>query len=192
MVDGGPCRDLPRKLAWDKTFRFTKRQKAIYTPIYPCVNKTVTKPFAIPTSQAAAAASADGDEWRNFATFIANKWWNYLPRTTNKVQHTISHNILGADRRIFAVSYPVCTPSPPSHVSPLPPLCAVSYSVCTPSPPSHVSPLHPFVPFHILSALRHHRPRFPLSPLLTLLLVQKTSFWVIWCEFRLCKLQFSY
>jgi hypothetical protein len=148
MVDRRACRDLLCKLSWDKTFRFTKRQKRIYTPIYPRVNKTVTKAFIILTSSAVAPASADVEECRNFGTFIANKLRNYLPPTSSKLQHTISRNTFATDLRLFYVSYPVCTPSPASWLFP--------------------------------------------PPLVPLLLVQKTEFWVTWCNFKLCKPESSY
>ena len=117
MVDSGPCRDLLWKLVWDKTFRLTKLQKGSYTSTHPWVNTTVTKAFATLTSSAATATSADGDEYRRFGTFIANKLRNYLPPTSNKVQHKML--IFDAELRPFDVSYHVSTPSPPSQF-PLP------------------------------------------------------------------------
>jgi hypothetical protein len=149
IVDRGPCRDLPCKLAWDKTLRFTKRQKRSYTTEHPRMKRTVKKAFIILMSSAAGAASADDGECRNFVTFTANKSRNCFPPTRNKVQHEISHNIFAADQGLFLV-------------------------------------------FHILSTFRHPYPRFPLSPVLLLLLVHKTWFWVIWCALKLCTLKFGY
>jgi len=50
IVYCGPCRDLLCKLAWDKTFRFTKQQKGSYIPTHPRVKRMVTKAFTILTS----------------------------------------------------------------------------------------------------------------------------------------------
>ena len=93
IVHRGPCKDLPCKLAWDKTFRFTRRKRGSYTSKHPRVKRTVTKAFTIVTSSAAtaAAATADDDECQHFGTSIANKLRNYFPPTRNKVQHKISH-----------------------------------------------------------------------------------------------------
>jgi len=51
------------------------------------------KSFTIKTSSERAAASAGDDEWKRLVPLIANLLRNYLPHTTNKVQHKISHII---------------------------------------------------------------------------------------------------
>jgi len=101
MIDRVPCGALPCKLAWDKNHRLTKGQKTIHTPNHPWVNRTITKAFAVLTSSAAAAASAVVREWRRVGTFIAKKLRNYFPPTSNKLQHTISHNIFTAHPVFF-------------------------------------------------------------------------------------------
>ena len=101
----------------NKTFIFTKRQKESYTPTHPMVNRSLTKTLTIPTSSAAAAASAD-DECRNFGTFFAKERHEIiLPLVRNKLRYEIRHNIFAADLWLYDVSYPVSTPSPASHVS---------------------------------------------------------------------------
>ena len=47
IVDRGPCRHLPCKLAFDKTFRFTRRQKGSYTSKHPTEKRTATKAFDV-------------------------------------------------------------------------------------------------------------------------------------------------
>jgi len=80
-------------------------------------DEMLERAFTTLKTSTAAASSADDDECQSFGSFISNKLRNYLPRTSNQVQHEISNIIFAADQGHFDVSNRVTALSPASHVS---------------------------------------------------------------------------